>query len=120
MHERSSRVQAIVEVRIGSRCVRRGATGDGPVHALDKALRACLADDFPELDAVALSDYRVGVVDAAQGTGAEVRVVIQATDGAEKWEAGCVGRNIIDASFEALCSTAVLGIMRARMRRAAV
>jgi 2-isopropylmalate synthase len=114
MHESVSHVQAIVEVQVGNSCVRRAATGVGPVHALDVALRACLANDFPELEDVKLSDYRVTVVDAADGTGAQVRVLIQATDGESSWDAGCVSANIVDASFEALCSTAVMGIMRAR------
>jgi 2-isopropylmalate synthase len=114
MHETTSRAQAIVEVRFGSQCVRRSATGRGPVHALDNALRECLSRQFPELVAVKLSDYRVAVVDAAEGTGAQVRVLIEATDGDSAWDAGCVSDNIIDASFEALCSTSVMGIMRAR------
>ena len=114
MHETTSRAQAIVEVRFGSQCVRRSATGRGPVHALDNALRDCLSGQFPELGAVKLSDYRVAVVDAAEGTGAQVRVLIEATDGDSAWDAGCVSDNIIDASFEALCSTSVMGIMRAR------
>ncbi|HZA19798.1 MAG TPA: alpha-isopropylmalate synthase regulatory domain-containing protein [Actinomycetota bacterium] len=114
MHETTSRAQAIVEVRFGTRCVRRSAIGRGPVHALDNALRDCLNGQFPELEQVRLSDYRVAVVDATDGTGAQVRVLIEATDGASAWDAGCVSENIIDASFEALCSTAVMGIMRAR------
>jgi 2-isopropylmalate synthase len=84
------------------------------VHALDNALRRCLERAFPELGGVRLSDYRVSVVDAEQGTAAQVRVLIRATNGNESWDAGCVSDNIIDASFEALCSTFVLGIMRAR------
>jgi 2-isopropylmalate synthase len=117
MHEERSHVQAIVEVRIGNGCVRRAAAGIGPVHALDNALRDCLKDDFPELDGVRLSDYRVSVVDASDGTGAQVRVLVEATDGESRWDAGCVSGNIVDASFEALCSTAVMGIMRARAQR---
>lgn len=114
-----TRVQAIVEVRVAGRCVRRSASGVGPVHALDEALRRCLADDFPELDGVRLSDYKVAVVDASDGTGAQVRVLIQATDGQTFWDAGCTSENVVDASFEALCATAVMGIMRMRSRRAA-
>lgn len=114
MHTDASSVQAIVEVRIEGRCVRRAAGGVGPVHALDAALRACLAQTFPELDVVRLADYKVNVVDAEAGTGAQVRVLVRATDGEETWDAGCVSANIVDASFEALCSTAVMGIMRAR------
>jgi 2-isopropylmalate synthase len=114
MHERNSSVQAIVEVRVGVECVRRSATGVGPVHALDKALRACLSPDFPELSDVRLSDYKVSVVDASDGTAARVRVLIEATDGRSSWDAGCVSENIVDASFEALCSATVMGIMQAR------
>jgi 2-isopropylmalate synthase len=113
-HRCETRVQAIVEVRIGGRCVRRASTGVGPVHALDLALRDCLREEFPELEGVRLSDYGVTVVDAADGTGAQVRVIVQATDGVATWDAGCVSTNIVDASFEALCSTAVMAIMRAR------
>ncbi|MGH2819880.1 MAG: hypothetical protein ACRDJ5_04420, partial [Actinomycetota bacterium] len=52
------------------------------------------------------------VVDATHGTGAQVLVTISATDGATVWQAGCRSTNIVDASFEALCSTAVMGMMR--------
>jgi 2-isopropylmalate synthase len=117
MHESASRVQAIVEVRVGAGCVRRAAEGVGPVHALDSALRACLAPTFPELDGVRLSDYRVSVVDAEAATAAKVRVLIQATDGDATWDAGCVSDNIVDASFEALCSCAVMAIMKGRATR---
>ena len=114
LHHRESYIQAVVEVRIGHACVRRSATGVGPVHALDNALRACLADQFPELAEQRLSDYRVSVVDAADGTGAKVRVLISSTDGRETWDAGCISENIIEASFEALCSSTIMGLMRAR------
>lgn len=110
-------VQAIVEVRVGGGYVRRGAGGVGPVHALDKAMRACLVESFPELERVRLSDYVVSVVDAASGTAAKVRVLIQATDGEQTWDAGCVSENVFDASFEALCSIAVMGIMRGHEAR---
>jgi hypothetical protein len=89
--------------------------GCGPVHALDNALRACLRSEFPELERVRLADYRVSVEDAGEGTGAQVRVLIEATDGENSWDAGAVSTNIIDASFEALCSAWVMGIMRGRV-----
>ena len=119
MHSRASHVQAIVEVRVGQSCVSRSATGVGPVHALDNALRACLTPHFPELQQVRLSDYKVSVIDAADGTGAQVRVLVEATDGDSTWDAGCVSDNVIDASFEALCSTAVMGIMKGSAERLA-
>ena len=114
-----SYVNAVLEIQVGDRLVRRAAPGAGPVHALDIALRRCLERDFPEVQGVRLSDYRVSVVDADKGTGAHVRVLIRATNGEESWDAGCVSDNIIDASFDALCATFVLGIMRARTAAAA-
>jgi 2-isopropylmalate synthase len=114
-----SYVNAVLEIQVGDRLVRRAAPGAGPVHALDVALRRCLERDFPEVEGVRLSDYRVSVVDADKGTGAHVRVLIRATNGEESWDAGCVSDNIIDASFDALCATFVLGIMRARTATAA-
>jgi 2-isopropylmalate synthase len=114
MHSRVSRVQAIVEVKVGNTCIRRSATGVGPVHALDAALRKCLETEYPEVSSFRLSDYKVSVVDAADATAAQVRVMIEASDGSSRWDAGCVSHNIVDASFEALCSTAVMGIMRSR------
>jgi 2-isopropylmalate synthase len=109
-----SSASALLEMQIGDRLVKRRADGAGPVHALDNALRRCLERDYPELVDVRLSDYRVSVVDAEMGTAAQVRVLIRATNGEESWDAGSVSDNIIDASFEALCATFVLGIMRAR------
>lgn len=110
---KGSHVQAIVDVRCGGTYVRRAGTGVGPVHALDAALRSCLIDHFPELEEVTLTDYQVSMVDDA-GTGSKVRVMVQASDGRITWDAGCTSANIIDASFEALCSLAVMGIIRSR------
>lgn len=112
MHDRASYVQAIVEVRVGQSCVSRSATGVGPVHALDNALRSCLTGHFPQLEEVRLSDYNVSVIDAVGGTGAHVRVRVEATDGCSTWDATCVSENVIEASFDALCSTAIVGIRR--------
>lgn len=106
--------RADVEVRIGESVIAKSAAGVGPVHALDNALRDCLGEAFPEVARIRLSDYRVSVVDADKGTRAQVRVIVRATDGAASWDAGCVSDNVVDASFEALCSTLVMGLMRAR------
>ena len=117
LHHKESYIQAVVEVRIGHTCVRKSSTGVGPVHALDNALRACLADQFPELEDQRLSDYRVSVVDGTDTTAAQVKVLITSTDGHDQWDAGCISENIIEASFEALCSSTIMGIMRARSAR---
>ena len=120
-HSAGSRVKASVEARIGDAGVRRSATGVGPVHALDNALRACLRGHFPELDEVRLVDYSVSVLDANPGTAAHVKVIITFADDDGTWDTGYVSENIIDASMEALCAGAVVGIMRSRaVRRHAV
>jgi 2-isopropylmalate synthase len=108
------RVQAIVEVEVAKAFVRRAAAGVGPVHALDNALRLCLEERFPEIEGVRLSDYRVSVVDATGGTGAQVRVLVEAADGHGRWAAERTSSNILEASFEALCETAATGIERGR------
>lgn len=108
------RVQAIVEVEVAKAFVRRAATGVGPVHALDNALRLCLEERFPEIEGVRLSDYSVSVVDAAEGTGAQVKVLVEAADGLGRWTAERTSSNILEASFEALCETAGTGIERGR------
>lgn len=115
-----SHSRAEVTLRIGAVVVHGRATGVGPVHALDKALRDCLHSHFPEIDQIELADYRVGVVGATRGTGADVHVSITATDGSRTWDAGCTSDNIVDASFEALCSTVVMGLMRAQTIPAAI
>ena len=104
--------RAEVTLRVGAVVVHGRAMGVGPVHALDNALRDCLLPHFPEVERIELADYRVGVVGPKKGTGADVHVNITATDGARTWDAGCTGENIVDASFEALCSTVVMGLMR--------
>jgi 2-isopropylmalate synthase len=120
LHDGSTRAWASVEVRIENECVHGSAAGVGPVHALDNALRRCLRRDFPEVDDVRLSDYKVTVVNAEDATAAQVRVLIQATDGEASWDSGCVSENIVDASFEALCASAVMGILRCRVNATSV
>ena len=116
-HSRGQRVEASVETLIGPAGVRRTAVGVGPVHALDQALRSCLRGHFPELDEMRLVDYSVSVLDANPGTAAQVRVVITFADEDDTWETGYVSGNVIDASMEALCAGAEVGIMRSRAVR---
>jgi 2-isopropylmalate synthase len=111
--------RAEVTLRVGAVVVHGRATGVGPVHALDNALRDCLLLHFPEVEGIQLADYRVGVVGSTRGTGADVHVSVSATDGTRTWDAGCTSDNIVDASFEALCSTIVMGLMRSESTRAA-
>lgn len=94
--------EATVKVRIGSEIRHEVAEGDGPVNALDAALRKALSNQFPNLRDMRLVDYRVRVVNSEAGTAARIRVVIESTDGKESWGTIGVSENIIDASWLAL------------------
>ncbi len=88
------------------------ADGNGPVNALDNALRKGLACFFPELDDVRLIDYKVRVLDEGEGTGTGVRVLIRSTDGKEDWTTVGVSVNIIEASMVALKDSMEYALMR--------
>jgi 2-isopropylmalate synthase len=78
------------------------AEGDGPVNALDGALRRALCHFYPELEKVHLTDYKVRVIDGEAATAAKVRVLIESTDGPNTWTTLGVSEDIIDASRAAL------------------
>jgi len=94
--------EATVKIRVGERVVHVVAEGDGPVHALDRALHNALRQFFEPLRSVELIDYKVRVLAASHGTGAKVRVMIQQTDGEESWTTIGVSENILEASYRAL------------------
>jgi 2-isopropylmalate synthase len=78
------------------------ADGDGPVNALDAALRAALVGFYPQLQTVRLTDYKVRILDSTTGTAATTRVLIQSSDGTTEWGTIGVDENIIEASLQAL------------------
>ena len=94
--------EATVKIRMGDRTVHTVAEGDGPVHALDRALHAALKEFFESLHQVRLIDYKVRVLEGKEGTGSKVRVHIQQTDGQESWTTVGVSENILEASYLAL------------------
>jgi 2-isopropylmalate synthase len=98
----SSICEATVKVRVGDKLAHTVAEGDGPVNALDSALRGALVQFFPQIKRVRLTDYKVRILDSATGTASKTRALIQSTDGKEEW--GTVGAddNIIEASLQAL------------------
>ncbi len=107
--------EATVKIRVGDRVVHTVAEGDGPVHALDRALHNALHQFFEPLKAVELTDYKVRVLDASHGTGAKVRVMIQQTDGQESWTTVGVSENILEASYRALADGVRYKLLRDRM-----
>ena len=94
--------EATVKVEAGERIEHTAADGNGPVSALDHALRKALSTFYPELTQVRLVDYKVRVLDGRDGTNAKVRVLITSTDGGEYWGTIGVSSNIIEASWIAL------------------
>jgi 2-isopropylmalate synthase len=94
--------EATVKVRVGDKTAHTVADGDGPVNALDHALRNALRGFYPVLKQVKLTDYKVRILNGGTGTAAKTRVVIESTDGKERWYTVGVDENIIKASLQAL------------------
>ena len=88
------------------------ADGNGPVHALDAALRTALIKFYPELAKVHLTDYKVRIIDSTTGTAAKTRVLIESSDGIAEWGTVGVSDNIIDASLTALVDSLEYGLVR--------
>jgi 2-isopropylmalate synthase len=102
---------AVKLVAGGARQVAIGE-GNGPVNALDHALRKALLPVYPELDKLSLVDFKVRILDAAHGTDAITRVLIETSDAGTTWTTVGVGANIVEASWEALCDGLVYGLLR--------
>jgi 2-isopropylmalate synthase len=94
--------EATVKVRVGEQVVHTAAEGNGPVSALDQALRKALVDIYPSLNHVKLADYKVRILDSENGTGAAVRVLIDTRNGKRRWSTVGASTNIIEASWRAL------------------
>jgi 2-isopropylmalate synthase len=94
--------EATVKLQVAGRTEHVVAEGDGPVNALDTALRKALTPAYPALAEMHLVDYKVRVINSAEGTAARVRVVIESTDGDEVWSTVGVSENVIEASWLAL------------------
>ncbi|MDQ3501262.1 MAG: citramalate synthase [Actinomycetota bacterium] len=104
--------EATVKVLVGKQRIVTTGEGNGPVNALDEALRMALRDFYPEIDQLRLTDYRVRVLDSSDGTGARVRVLIETSDGDRSWSTIGVHDNVIEASWEALVDGLVIGLLR--------
>jgi 2-isopropylmalate synthase len=105
--------EATVKVKVGKQEYLTAGEGNGPVHALDQALRKALGEVYPELKHIHLVDYKVRVLDGKDGTGARVRVLIESRDERKKKSWGTVGvsPNIIEASWIALVDSVEYGLM---------
>jgi len=94
--------EATIMVKVGGHVEHTAATGNGPVNAIDHALRKALDKFYPQLENVKLHDYKVRVLAAGKGTSAKVRVLIESGDDEKRWGTVGVSENIIEASYQAL------------------
>jgi 2-isopropylmalate synthase len=111
--------EATVKVHVAGERVIATAEGNGPVHALDAALRKALLPHLSWLDAVELADYKVRILTEQPGTDAVTRVLVESTDGEREWTTVGVHENIVEASWLALCDALVHKAMRVRNSLAA-
>ena len=104
--------EATVKVNVGGQRVIETAEGNGPVNALDQALRKAIGQAFPALDSLHLTDFKVRVLDTGKGTGAVTRVLIDSTDGNRTWSTIGVSENVIEASWQALADSVIYGLLK--------
>ncbi len=109
---KESVVEATIKLRVGDKVAHTVAEGDGPVNALDSALRAALVQFYPQIRKVRLTDYKVRIMDSATGTAAKTRVLIESTDGIDEWGTVGVDDNIIEASLQALVDGMEYALLR--------
>lgn len=103
--------EAIVKLRVGRERIARIGEGNGPVNALDAAVREAIGSRYPQLAHISLTDFKVRVLDTAKGTGAVTRVLIDSTNGKRSWSTIGVSENIIQASWQALEDSLVYGLL---------
>ena len=114
-----SRSEAAIKVRVGKEVEHTVAEGDGPVNALDRALRKALKRFYPEIAKVALTDFNVRILDPEEATAAKTRVIIESSDGQATWGTVGVSDNIIEASWEALVDSVEYKLFRDEEQRTA-
>jgi len=100
--EKDARSEALIKIRVGDETEITAAEGDGPVNALDKALRKALEKFYPELREIHLTDYKVRVLDTQNATAAKVRVLIETKNSETSWNTVGVSPDVVEASWKAL------------------
>lgn len=111
--------EATIKVRVKGEIEQTVGEGDGPVNALDKALRKALFRFYPEVAEVFLTDFRVRILDPEEATAATTRVLIESSDGEARWGTVGVSENIIEASWEALVDSVEYKLFKEEEKRAA-
>ena len=108
--------EATVKLRVGGKSDHTVGEGDGPVNALDNALRKALEKFYPSLKQMTLTDFKVRVLNAAAGTAAKVRVLIESRDSRDEWTTMGVSSNLIEASWFALVDAVEYKLLKDRRK----
>jgi 2-isopropylmalate synthase len=106
--------EATIKLWVDGKRYVRTAEGNGPVHALDRALREAIGERFPHLRDIKLVNYKVRILDEWKATGATTRVLLDASDGVHTWGTIGVHENVIEASWDALVDSLEAGMLRSR------
>ncbi len=103
--------EASVKIEIENEIIHTVSEGDGPVNALDRALRKAIVEKYPEVLQFKLDDFKVRILDSKDATAAQVRVTIESSDGIRKWDTVGVSENVIEASYMAIVDSIFYGLM---------
>lgn len=120
LHDREypqSSALATVKVTVNQEDILEVAEGNGPVSALDQALRKALLKFYPEIATFGLTDYKVRILDGTAGTSAKTRVLIESSNSSERWTTVGVSNNIIDASYKAVVESIEYGLLLVRLKK---
>ncbi len=109
--------EATIRLEVGGEMVHTAALGDGPVNALDKALRKALTRFYPQLGEMELCDYKVRVLASEHGTGARIRVLVESKDADSRWGTVGVSHDILEASWQALVDSITYKLLKDERRR---
>jgi len=112
--EEETLAEAMIKVRVGTEVFHTAAEGNGPVNALDEALRKALLQFYPSLAVVKLVDYKVRILEESIGTESQVRVLIESSDGSEEWRTVGSSTNLIEASWLALADSLEFWLLKHR------
>ena len=112
--DRDARSEALIKIRVGNETEITAAEGDGPVNALDMALRKALDKFYPELRQIHLTDYKVRVLDTQSATAAKVRVLIETKNGETSWNTVGVSPDVVEASWKALVDSISYHLLKHR------
>ena len=115
-----SQAVATIKITVKGQDILEAAEGNGPVSALDSALRKALASVYPDIAAFSLTDYKVRILDGTAGTSAKTRVLIESSNGHQRWTTVGVSNNIIEASYQAVVEGLEYGLMLQQQAKTAL